>query len=72
MDLDPGVLLVSFLVSGIGWVAFSYGRRQRRFPQVGVGLALLAFPYFVSSIPLMLLIATALLGLLWGLVKMGL
>jgi hypothetical protein len=58
-------------VSSVGFVAFMYGKKQSRFPQLLVGLALMVFPYFVSSALLMLLIAAVLLGALWGAVRLG-
>ncbi len=71
MDLDANALLASLLISSIGVVAFVYGKRQSRFPQMLVGLALMGFPYFVSNIPLMFGIAAVLLGGLWGAVRLG-
>jgi ABC-type spermidine/putrescine transport system permease subunit II len=71
MTFDPNALLVSLLLGGIGFVALSYGRKQGRPPQMVVGLALMVFPYFVSSIALMLAIATLLLILLWLVVRLG-
>jgi hypothetical protein len=70
MDMES--LLASMLVSGIGYVAFKYGRSQERFPQVAVGFTMMAFPYFVSNVWLMFGIAAALLALLFALVKLGL
>jgi hypothetical protein len=37
-----------------------------------VGLALMGFPYFVSSLPWMLGIAAALCVALWGMIRVGL
>ena len=71
MDFDASSLAVSFLVSGVGFVSFSYGRKQRRLPQTLIGVVLMLFPYFVSSVPLMLIIAATLLALLWGAVRLG-
>ena len=71
MDFEPGSLIASFLVSGVGFVAFSYGRSRRRLPQLVVGVTLMLFPYFVSSVPLMLIIAATLLALLGGAGRLG-
>jgi hypothetical protein len=71
MDIDANVLLVSLIVSSIGLVAFMYGKRQSRVPQMAIGFILMAFPYFVSNIPLMLGIAVVLLASLWGAVRLG-
>ena len=49
MSFDVTELIVSFLVSSVGFVLFSYGRRMERWPHGGVGLVLMVFPYFVSG-----------------------
>jgi hypothetical protein len=72
MNLDPNVLLASLLVGSVGFVSFAYGKKQRRLPQMLVGLGLMAYPYFVTNIPLMFGIAVALLGGLWLMVRLGL
>jgi hypothetical protein len=58
-------LLASMVVSSIGIGPFLYGKKQKRAPHLVVGVLLMAFPYFVSNIPLMFAIAGALLGLLY-------
>jgi len=65
MSLDAGSLITGLLVSGVGFVLFEYGRRMRRPPQIGVGLVLMIFPYFVANVFAMLGIAAGLLVLLW-------
>jgi len=71
MSLDPESLIASLLVSSVGFVLFEYGRRMKRPPQIGIGLALLVFPYFVESVWAMLGIAVALLVLLWVALQRG-
>ncbi len=71
VDIDAGELLASFLVCSIGLVAFIYGKRQGRIPPMLAGLVLLVFPYFVSNLWLMFGIASAVLGALWGAVRLG-
>ncbi len=71
MDLEMGPLLTSMLVSSVGLVLFMYGRRMKRVPQIVVGLVLVVFPYFVSSVWLMLVIGAVLVGGLWALLRMG-
>lgn len=46
---------------GIGY--FVYGRRQRMAMPLVSGIALMAFPYFVSNIFLLLVVGAALLAL---------
>jgi hypothetical protein len=65
MSLDGGSLIASFVVSGLGFVLFEYGRRMKRVPQIAVGLILLIYPYFVGNAWAMLGIAVVLVALLW-------
>jgi hypothetical protein len=72
MSLDPNSLLASLVVSGVGWVLFSYGRKQHRMPQTAIGLIMLVYPYFVPDVAWMLGLAPLLLALLWLLTRLGL
>jgi hypothetical protein len=65
MSFDPASLIAGLLVSSVGFVLFEYGRRMKRPPQMGVGLILLIFPYFVASVWAMLGIAVLLVAALW-------
>jgi hypothetical protein len=71
VSLDPESLLASLAVSSIGWVLFSYGRKIGRPPQVGVGLVMLIYPYFVSNVVWMLALVPVLLLCMWLLIKLG-
>lgn len=71
MNLDANAFLASLLIGSIGFVAFAYGKKMRRLPQMLVGLALMGFPYFVSSVPLMFGIAAALLAAMALMLKLG-
>lgn len=64
-------LAAGFAVSGVGFVLFSYGRKMGRVPQVISGLVLMVFPYFVSSVVLMLAIAALLCGALYVATRAG-
>lgn len=72
MSLDPNYLLATLAVSSIGFVLFRYGRSQRRGVFTVAGIALLIYPYFVTSVPWMLALAPLLLLLLWLATRMGL
>lgn len=65
MSFDPTSLVISFLISSIGFVLLQYGRKMSRPPQMLAGIVLLVFPYFVPGIGWMLGIAAALLLMLW-------
>lgn len=68
---DPNALLLSMLVSGIGLVLFVYGRKELRWPHLTAGVVFMAYPYFVDSAVVMLVVGVALGVGLWVLVRMG-
>jgi hypothetical protein len=72
MDFDFGSLMASFVVSGAGYVLFSYGRKMERAPHVVAGLVLLIAPYFVPGVLLTLLLGAGVFLLLWGALWYGL
>jgi hypothetical protein len=47
--MDASWLLLSGLFSLIGFAVFTYGRRQRTATHTAIGIALMVYPYFVSS-----------------------
>ncbi len=63
--MSGNALLGSVLVGSVGLGLFVYGKRQRRVPHALTGVALMVYPYFVPNLALMLVIAAALLGLLY-------
>jgi hypothetical protein len=71
VDIDLGTLVAGFVVSGVGFVLFSYGRKMSRAPQVVTGLVLMVFPYFVPGVLAVLAIAALLCGLLYIAVQNG-
>jgi tellurite resistance protein TehA-like permease len=68
---DPTSLLVSVLISAVGVGFFLYGKKQQRWPQLVVGIVLIGYTYFVSSVAVMLAIAVGLVVALWLAVRMG-
>lgn len=71
MSFNPSTLLMSLLVSSVGFVLLVYGRKQARVPHLVFGIVLVIYPFFVKSALLMGLIGAALIGLLIGAVKLG-
>jgi hypothetical protein len=69
MDFDANSLIASLIIGGIGTVSFIYGRKQSRVPQMVVGVLLIAYPYFISNVFLMIGIAVALLAALWASIR---
>jgi hypothetical protein len=68
---DPFLLLVSMIVSTIGFGLLVYGKKQARFPQMGVGVLLMVFPYFVPSAIITAAIAAVLIGLMVFAIRAG-
>jgi hypothetical protein len=63
--VNANSLLASVLLGSVGMGFFMYGKKQRRAPHLAVGVALMVYPYFVSSVALMLIIGVVLVGLLY-------
>lgn len=71
MSFDPVSLFLAMVISSIGLGLFVYGRKQARLPQLAVGLALMAYPYFTSTTRSLAGIAVLLLLALWWAVRLG-
>ena len=71
MNLDAGSLIAGLVVSGVGFVFFSYGRKMSRAPHVIIGLIMMVFPYFVPSVLAMFAIGALLCGLLYMATRAG-
>lgn len=70
-DFDGAGVLVSFFVSAVGFVFFSYGRKMKRAPQIFCGITLMVFPYFVPSVWVTVLIAAVILAIMWVALRLG-
>lgn len=63
MDFDITSLAVIFATSGLGYVYLSYGRRMSKAEMIFCGVALMAYPYFVSGWVFQLAVGLVLGGL---------
>jgi hypothetical protein len=72
VDLSPGWLLASFLVSTVGLALLLYGKKQTRFPQLLAGFALLLESAFLPTPITMLAGAGVALAALWVALRAGL
>jgi hypothetical protein len=71
MSFDPGTLLLSVILGGVGLGFFAYGKKEGRIPHLLAGVAYMAYPYFVDGVMASLAIAAA-IGLgLWLAVRQG-
>ncbi|HTM43678.1 MAG TPA: hypothetical protein VL137_01915 [Polyangiaceae bacterium] len=70
-DFDTGSLIASIVVSSIGFVFFSYGKKLKRMPQLVLGLVLMVYPYFITNMIAMFAVAAVLIGGFWYALKQG-
>jgi hypothetical protein len=71
MSFDPGLLFLSLITGGIGFVLLVYGKQQQRGPQMIAGLALMVYPYFVSTLSATIIVGVAIIAALWLAVRQG-
>ena len=71
MNLSPGWIVASLIISAIGFILLNYGRKFARIPQILVGLAMLIYPYFVPGVLANVLVAAGLCAVLWIAVRLG-
>ena len=71
MNFDTTSLLSSLLISSVGFVLLSYGRKMRRPPHAIAGLTLLVFPYFIENVLIMFAIGALTLAALWLAARLG-
>lgn len=58
--LSATVLFASVLFGAIGFAAFIYGKKSYRWKPLGLGVALMVYPYFISQTWLLYAIGGAL------------
>ena len=68
---DPWLLTSGILIGMVGFVMFTYGRKQESPPALLTGLILCVYPYFVSSLLVTWLIFAAILAGTYWFVKRG-
>ena len=49
MDLDIGFFMLALIFGAVGFVYFSYGRKQARISMIICGLLLMVYPYVLDS-----------------------
>ncbi len=63
--MDTASLLWGLLFGSIGLGYFVYGKNQKALVPALCGLALMVFPYFISSTLLMVIVGAALMAIPW-------
>ena len=71
MNISGTWLLASMLIGTVGGGFFLYGKKQARAPQLIAGILLFADSSLVPDILWMSIGACAVLGLLWGALRVG-
>ena len=71
MSFDPDLLFLSLITSGLGFVLFVYGKKQERWPQLAAGLALMVYPYFVSTLSVTIGVAVVIVTAMWMAIRQG-
>lgn len=67
MDLThPGALFSGLIIGVIGMAFFIYGKKQQHVPSLVAGVGMCIFPYFVTSLVVMWLLAVLCIGGLWA------
>lgn len=64
LDLDPSSVFINLVIGAVGFALFVYGKKAERWPHLGAGILLMAYPYFVDgALSLFLVGAGILVGL---------
>ena len=71
MNFDATTLILSLIPSGIGFVLFTYGKKQQRWPHMGCGIALMIYPYFTPTVFSMTAVGAGLGAALYFMVRAG-
>ncbi|MFL6582953.1 MAG: hypothetical protein ACJ8KU_00385 [Chthoniobacterales bacterium] len=64
-DFGSTQLIGGFLFGSVGFIAFIYGKRMKVWKTMFIGLALMGYPYFVSSDLLLYSLGAVLSGALF-------
>jgi len=60
---SSSIMLWSVLFGGIGIGYFMYGKKQKAIVPLCTGLALFVFPYFISSVAMLLIVGVILVAI---------
>ena len=63
--MDSTSLMLSFLFGLIGMGMFAYGKKAGRLVPLGAGAALMAVPYFIPNVAILLVVCCGITSLPW-------
>ncbi len=70
-DFSPTAIFISLVAGIVGGAFFMYGKKQQRLPQVVGGIALMVYPYFVTSGAWMIVVGAGILAAMAGAIRNG-
>ena len=59
------------MIGAVGMGFFVYGKKQQRWPHLVAGIAMMAYPYFTSTITAMTVVGVVICTALWYVVRIG-
>ena len=65
MSFDANLLILSLIPSGVGFVMFTYGKKQDQWVHMIAGIALMVYPYFATTVLQMLIGGVLIGGVYW-------
>ena len=71
LDFDANLLMLSLIPSGVGFVLFTYGRKEHRFPQLLCGIVFMVYPYFTQTMGSMVGVGVGISALLYLMIALG-
>ena len=71
LNFDANLLMLSLIPSGVGFVLFTYGKKEQRFPQLLCGIVFMVYPYFTQTMGSMISVGVGLGALLYIMIAMG-
>jgi hypothetical protein len=71
MNVNSNVLFASLIWGSMGVGYFIYGKKQRSWPAMAGGIAMIVVSYFVGSVLLMSLASIAIMAGVYMLIKRG-
>ena len=63
--MDINLIMASIVFGAVGTGMFIYGKNAGRMIPLGVGVALMVVPYFISNLLVLLLVCTGLMTVPW-------
>jgi hypothetical protein len=65
LNFDVPNLIGGIIFGAVGFIAFVYGKKMEAYRALGLGLALMIFPYFIANVIAMYVVGAALTAALF-------